>query len=76
MCRLLTISKDSEPQDLESLCKALALRERKDSNICDKTEDQENGGGDAPKDNARKHNVTKDGIELIHLLLAVDHTNR
>ena len=72
---MLTISKDSEPQDLESLCKALAARERKESNTSDKT-DEDHQNGDAPKDNARKHNVTEDGIELIQLLLAVDHSKR
>ena len=73
--RCLNVSKDSEGQDLEGLCKALALRERKDSQShIDKTETQEAGVLD--QYNCKKHNVTTEGVDLIKRLLAVDHTKR
>ena len=61
--RRLTISKESDSQDLEVLCRVLAVREKKD------TSPSKAGDGAA-------HNVTTAGIQLVSQLLAIDHSYR
>eukprot|EP00088_Acartia_fossae_P031239 TRINITY_DN32158_c0_g1_i5.p1 TRINITY_DN32158_c0_g1~~TRINITY_DN32158_c0_g1_i5.p1 ORF type:complete len:773 (-),score=109.80 TRINITY_DN32158_c0_g1_i5:412-2730(-) len=65
--RRLTISKESDPQDLEVLCRLLAVRERKDSTPSKAAGGQ--GDGDP-------HNVTTAGIQLVSQLLVIDHSYR
>jgi len=64
--RSLCVARESDPQDLDHLCKVLACRERR----------QKEGETPSKEQGDIKHFVTHEGIQILQDLLTIDQTYR